>query len=129
MVRTIPTLLRGVLKHPGCDPRPIEVQGDLETLQACVGGYIERVTCPADQSIDLWINGDGRLVFLPMNLAWPTPGGDVLLVGSVLALGRVRDDSASLTPVQVDDVGRWMRASKMPPDRPPPPPPVRIITF
>jgi Domain of unknown function (DUF3846) len=44
-----------------------ELQESLATLQAAVGGYIEAVAVPGDDSLILLVNEDGLMLKLPPN--------------------------------------------------------------
>lgn len=110
-----PFTIRCVLMQPGGKPMPIEIVATLPNYQACVGGYIERLSFPENEEVDLLINEEGRLFHLPATLNDPRHEEPIL--GSVLAVRRDGADWDSLTPEQVEEVSRWMEAVKVRSDR------------
>jgi len=84
----------------------------LESMQAITDGYIERI-CLAGQpvmgdSIDLWINEEGRIQNLRPNRLIRSPfNGEVVIHGDCfIAAGDPEGDTIGLTDEQVTE---WLR--------------------
>ena len=84
-----------IIKADGTEPHLKEIAGDLESLQAEVGGYIEMVPV-STPGIAIWANEEGHLLDLPYHqnmlalrdLGWK--GGS--LRGDILVTGMSGDD-------------------------------------
>ena len=57
-----------LLVEPGKEARIAEIGGDLKSLQAAVGGYIE-ATYPFDDPVALVCNDEGKIMQMPLNRA------------------------------------------------------------
>lgn len=57
--------MKVVVAEPGKKPEVVEIKGDLSSMQALVGGYIECVGM--EDKIDLWVNEEGLLLEMPFN--------------------------------------------------------------
>jgi hypothetical protein len=107
-----------LVKHPGSDPLEVEVADDqdamYQALSTGVGGWLQHVTMVADGvRFDVWMNEEGKLLGLPINLRVP---GDVF-VGNLVMTGS--DDSTGktlgLSGVQLEAATKWAqgKASKV----------------
>lgn len=94
-----------------------EFDGELNALQAAVGGWIEPV--PTDESVTMWVNEEGKLMGLPINrlamdvwLRWDVHRCQLLagewLAGSCVVTGGV--DRHGNTLDITDDARRWVLA-------------------
>ena len=59
-------LVKALLVEPNTEPRAIEIDGSLASMQALVGGLIEAVY-PFEDSVALICNDEGKLTGLPQN--------------------------------------------------------------
>lgn len=88
-----------VLKVSPCKtPVVIEIDGELETLQKEVGGYIE-VVYPFDESVVIICNKEGKLLGLPFNRALYCNGiiEDILCGDFLIAEEDENGDFASMS--------------------------------
>ena len=75
-----------VLVYPVGDlPFTKDIDGSLKSMQALVGGYIERVVLR--DGIDLWCNEEGKLLNLPPNQFY----GDDMICGQFFVARSNRD--------------------------------------
>lgn len=58
--------MKALLVEPNTEPRAIEIDGSLASMQALVGGLIEAVY-PFEDSVALICNDEGKLTGLPQN--------------------------------------------------------------
>jgi hypothetical protein len=65
-----------------------DIEDDLPSLQALVGGYIELV--PLGNQVTVFVNEEGRLKRLPLTALWFTVGGAEHLFGPIVILGPIR---------------------------------------
>lgn len=94
-----------VIKEPGREPyvEPT-LENTLEALQKAVGGgHIETVTLCTD--LVLIVNEEGRLLGLPEN----TTVCGLPLCGTIVAVGRKKDEFASIKAANVPAVMRLLR--------------------
>lgn len=96
-----------VIKEPGREPyvEPA-LENTLEAFQKEVGGYIETVTIAED--LVLIVNEEGRLLGLPEN----TTVCGLPLCGTIVAVGRKKDEFASIKAANVPAVMRLLKANK-----------------
>lgn len=86
------------------------IDGDLSSLQMCVGGYIE-CCAPAElrgQGIELIANEEGMLRGLPVNENLLP----FLFVGRLVAVGVEGEEFVSLTDSQIDYLKEWIGGLK-----------------
>jgi len=83
--------IRVIIARPNELAEITEIENDLETYQAIVGGYIECLTL--DEKAILICNEEGKLKGLPDNFAYK---GDVI-VGTVVIVGIKNNDFAGLS--------------------------------
>lgn len=92
-----------LLVKPGESPLRVEMENNLESLQAAVGGYIQ-VVYPFDDPVGLVCNEDGKLISLPMNRALRDDNGQIydIVAGDFLIVGLTEDDFGSLSQELMD---------------------------
>jgi len=94
-----------IVKRVGEVQEVVDVQGDMyDTLQSHIGGWIEHVQLRIDGTIvDVWLDEEGKLKSLPVNLVIP---GDVL-VGTLVFTGGA--DEVGMTLGVSEDIERAVR--------------------
>ena len=94
-----------LIVEPRKAPYEKEIAGDLKSMQAVVGGYIQAIYPFADEELALICNEEGKLIGLPFNRALRDQEGSVYdIVAGTFFLCRAPADSesfASLTGEQV----------------------------
>ena len=63
----------GLFLSPGEKPKPISIDGSLESMQSLVGGTIQAVFPFADPTVVLICNDEGKLLSMPFNRALRSP--------------------------------------------------------
>jgi hypothetical protein len=91
--------LRVVVIEPGLSAEIKEVNHDLKSLQALVGGYIEHVHYKGD--LGFLINEEGKLIGLPPNRI--SYYGDVL-VGTVVIIKTCEGEFCSLSEAEAEEL-------------------------
>ena len=91
--------IKGLLIKPYELPEEIEIDNTLEAKQEIVGGYIECVYLPNDDSVVLICNEEGKLLGLPFNrdIGQDIIAGPFIIVGDDPEIGEDR----SLTDEQI----------------------------
>ena len=84
-----------VIKKLGEAPYVDHIENELGAFQELVGGYIETVTIASD--LVIICNEEGRLMGIPFNVEVANVG----FCGTVIAVGKKRDEFASLKAVNV----------------------------
>ena len=96
--------MKVIIVKPFTQPYTTEIKGDLESMQAVVGGYIQAIY-PFDDTVALVCNDEGKLLGLPLNRAIRDPAtGQILdiIAGTFFICGLSEDDFASLTNDQIN---------------------------
>lgn len=88
--------IKAIIKHPGKNPEPIEIDNTLETLQKLVEGYIETVSFATNMTIVC--NEEGVWNAMPFNC---TLFGHQLF-GPIVFVGT-RKDSFCDIPITFDE--------------------------
>ena len=83
-----------LIVEPNKAPRMEEINGDLESLQKIVGGFIEAVY-PYDDPVALICNEEGKLIGLPLNRKLEDFD---IISGTFIICGLGEDDFESLSP-------------------------------
>lgn len=96
-------MLRVVVIEPGLPAEIRQVNHDLASLQALVGGYIQYVFFKND--IGFLINEEGKIMGLPQNRI--NYYGDVL-VGTVVIVKTREGEFCSLTEVEAEDLRKML---------------------
>lgn len=83
-----------IVKRVGEAQELVDVQGDVyNTLQAHIDGWFEHIELDVDGTVvDVWLDEEGKLKDLPINLRVP---GDVL-VGPLVFTGGADDEGRTL---------------------------------
>ena len=94
--------IRVLVAEPGKPCQAREVEDELQTLQALVGGNIEAVTS-IEKGIAIVCNREGKLLGLPSNRPLLDPSGqsDDILHGTFFITGVQGESFASLTDEQI----------------------------
>lgn len=90
--------LEALLVRPMCLPRPVTLDGSLESLQQAVGGMVECVY-PFEEPVALLCNEEGKLLGLPPNRALRDDRGQIydIICGNFLVVGLEEERFRSLT--------------------------------
>lgn len=90
--------MKVLIVKPGVQmPLVQEIQPDLASLQAEVGGYIEAIY-PFDDPVAVIVNEDGKINGMPLNRALYGPDGGIydVIVGTFLIVGLAEDSFTSI---------------------------------
>ena len=89
--------MNALLIEPMKEPREVQIEPGLESLQKAVGGYIEAVY-PFTDELALIVNEEGKLNGLPLNRALRDEDGEIyeILAGNILAVGLVEENFSDL---------------------------------
>lgn len=92
-----------LLVKPNMYPKKAVIGKELEDLQSAVAGDIE-VVYPFEDAVGIILNGEGKILGLPLNRAAYTEDGDLydIYAGNFLIVGLTEDDFGSLTPEQLE---------------------------
>ena len=93
-------MIKVLVKEPGKSAALREIEGDLKTMQAIVGGYIEIVTINHNPDILLVCNEEGKLEGLEANFPF---NGDSFVGTVFFARG---DDEREIIGLEDGDLGR-----------------------
>ena len=94
--------MRVIIVEPDARPRIADIQSDLESLQAIVGGDIQ-VVYPYEDPVGIICNEEGKLLGLPLNRALRDEHGEIydILSGTFVVPGLTEDDFGDLTEEQI----------------------------
>ena len=86
-----------LMVEPGKAPYETQIGGDLQSMQALVGGYIQAVY-PYEEPVALIANESGKLDGLPLNRALRDADGDIydIVAGSFFIVGLGQSDFTDL---------------------------------
>lgn len=90
--------MNALIIEPEKTPRIADIENDLKTLQAIVGGYIE-IVYPFDDTVALVCHEEGKLIGLPLNRSLEDYD---IIAGTFIIVGLNEDDFCSLTPEQTE---------------------------
>jgi hypothetical protein len=90
--------MNALIIEPEKTPRIVDIENDLKTLQAIVGGYIE-IVYPFDDTVALVCHEEGKLISLPLNRSLEDYD---IIAGTFIIVGLSEDDFCSLTPEQTE---------------------------
>jgi hypothetical protein len=99
--------IRVLVKHPGKDPEVQEMETILEAMQAIVGGSIELVGLSEDSGLDIYLNEDGKVIGLPLNVYF-LPGDIIVGTLFVVRAGEEGND-ISLTDEDIVFATKWLK--------------------
>ncbi len=97
-------MLDVLLVKPGEYPQSVQIGGELEDLQAAVGGYIQEVYI-GDENAGILCSEEGKLNGSPLNRALRDDDGQVYdtIAGDFLIVGLGEEDFISLSPEQMKE--------------------------
>lgn len=83
-------------------PREAEIEGNLESMQQTVGGYIQAVY-PFNDPVALVCNEEGKLTNLPLNRALRADDGEIydIISGTFFICGMGDENFESIGPEQM----------------------------
>ena len=86
-----------LLVEPGKEARIAEIGGDLKSLQAAVGGWIEAIQ-PFNDPVALVCNDEGKIIQMPLNRALRDDSGKIYdaIAGPFFICGLGEDNFCSL---------------------------------
>ncbi len=90
--------MNALIIEPEKTPHIADIENDLKTLQAIVGGYIE-IVYPFDDTVALVCHEEGKLIGLPLNRSLEDYD---IIAGTFIIVGLNEDDFCSLTPEQTE---------------------------
>lgn len=102
---------------PGEKPKVMEIDGDLESMQAVVGGFIEAIY-PFDDAVALICNGEAKLDGMEPNRALRNPkNGEIydVVCGPMFLCGAPADSDSftDLTPEQLTYYQNYYEAPEL----------------
>ena len=94
--------MKAIIVEPDERPRVADIQSNLESLQAIVGGDIQ-VVYPYEDPVGIICNEEGKLLGLPLNRALRDDHGEIydILSGTFVVAGLTEDDFGDLTEEQI----------------------------
>ena len=108
--------MRILVIEPNRRPRPAEIDGSLESMQALVGGLIQPVY-PYDDPVALVCNEEGKITGLPANRALKDDGGQIydIVAGTFFICGfsPSGDDFGDLSPELADKYSGIFRSPEV----------------
>lgn len=104
-------MARGIVKRPGKPAEVVEVDVELEGLQALVGGYVELVPNVAPRGVAVWCNEEGKPRCMSPNVRL----GHHLVVGTIVVTGEREDEDGETEPCELTDaqVNWWLTLLEM----------------
>ena len=88
-----------LLVEPMREPRAVQIDSGLESLQKAVGGSIQAVY-PYDDPVALICNEEGKLMGLPLNRSLTDENGEIydIIAGNFILTGLTEDNFGDLSP-------------------------------
>lgn len=108
MIQTIKVLV----KEPYKEIEVREIQNNLKSLQAVVGGYIECVPFPRVKDVDLIVNEEGKLARLDGNFFLPHYK-DCVVGTAIIASYNKEGQFVSLTDEHIKKVKEYINSYKL----------------
>ena len=107
--------MKVLLVEPNADPRAIEIDGSLASMQSLVGGLIEAVY-PFNDPVALICNDEGKLTGLPQNrpLKHPETGEIYDIVCGTFFLCSAPSDSESFESLPDDLIEKYREIFALP---------------
>lgn len=104
-----------LLVEPNTEPRPVEIDGSLASMQSLVGGLIEAV-CPFEDPIALICNDEGKLIGLPQNrpLKHPETGEVYDAVYGTFFLCSAPADSENFESLSDEQIEKYRKIFALP---------------
>ena len=96
-----------LLVEPMREPRAVQIESGLESLQKAVGGYIEAVY-PFDDPVAVIVNDEGKINGLPLNRALRDEAGEIydVMAGQFLVVGLGKENFSDLPPDMMEKYKR-----------------------
>lgn len=89
----------------GGNPTVVEIGNDLGSLQAEVGGYIERIVL--GRGLDAYVNEEGMILGMDYNRTVVTPYGTIPVVGPMIVVSH--DEEGETVGLTEDQIQRALR--------------------
>lgn len=106
--------LNVLLIKPGMYPQQVQIDADLESLQAAVGGYIQAVY-PFEEPVAIITDEEGKLNGKEANRGLRTEDGELydIICGDFLVIGLGEEDFDSLSPELTDKFEKQFHQPEM----------------
>lgn len=103
-----------LLVEPMREPRAIQIDSGLESLQKAVGGYIEAVY-PFDDPVAVIVNDEGKINGLPLNRALRDEAGEIydVMAGQFLVVGLGKENFSDLPPDMMEKYKKHFKNPEM----------------
>ena len=103
-----------LMVEPGKAPYETQIGGDLRSMQAAVGGYIQAVY-PYEEPVALICNEDGKMDALPFNRALRDSDGDIydIIAGKFFIVGLGQTDFTDLPHELAEQFAEQFRQPEM----------------
>ena len=103
-----------LMVEPGKAPYETQIGGDLRSMQAAVGGYIQAVY-PYEEPVALICNEDGKMDALPFNRALRDSDGDIydIIAGKFFSVGLGQTDFTDLPHELAEQFAEQFRQPEM----------------
>ena len=103
-----------LLVEPMREPRAIQIDSGLESLQKAVGGYIEAVY-PFDDPVAVIVNDEGKINGLPLNRALRDEAGEIydIMAGQFLVVGLGKENFSDLPPDMMEKYKKHFKNPEM----------------
>ena len=103
-----------LLVEPMREPRAIQIDSGLESLQKAVGGYIEAVY-PFDDPVAVIVNDEGKINGLPLNRALRDEAGESydVMAGQFLVVGLGKENFSDLPPDMMEKYKKHFKNPEM----------------
>ena len=101
-------LVKVVIKEPNKEPEVMVIPNDYQLFHKTVGGYIEAVRLPVDNSIYIICNEEGKLRGLQPNFML-REYRDIVVGTAVFVGDDGKDDFQSLTDEQIETIKKYLQ--------------------
>ena len=103
-----------LLVEPMREPRAVQIESGLESLQQAVGESIEAIY-PFDDPVALITNGEGKIDGLPLNRALRDEAGEIydVMAGQFLVVGLGRENFSDLSPDMMEKYKKHFKNPEM----------------
>ena len=103
-----------LLVEPMREPRAVQIESGLESLQKAVGESIEAIY-PFDDPVALITNGEGKIDGLPLNRALRDEAGEIydVMAGQFLVVGLGKENFSDLPPDMMEKYKKHFKNPEM----------------
>lgn len=104
--------MKAIVVNPNEQPKVVDIDSDLESLQNIVKGLIQVVFPPShgDSDVCLICNDEGKLMHLPLNRPLLLESGEIYdIVAGPFILCRAPFDSDTFESLRPDDIERFLQ--------------------